>query len=41
WILIDARTHLGAHGSALCRSTLSDVAGELGCTAQTLVLTPR
>lgn len=41
WVLIDARTHLGAHGSALTRSTLSDVAGELGCTAQTLVLAPR
>jgi hypothetical protein len=41
WVLIEARTQLGAHGSALCRSTLSDLTGELGCTAATLVLSPR
>jgi acyl-coenzyme A thioesterase PaaI-like protein len=41
WVLIEARTQLGGHGSALCRSTLSDVRGEVGCTAATLVLAPR
>jgi acyl-coenzyme A thioesterase PaaI-like protein len=38
WIRMDAVTDLGAHGSALARSTLSDVAGPLGTTAQTLRL---
>jgi hypothetical protein len=41
WILLDARTSLGAHGAALARSTVSDLRGEVGCTAQTLVLSPR
>ena len=41
WVFLDARTQLGAHGSALARSTVSDVAGELGSTLQTLVLAPR
>lgn len=41
WLRMDARTQLGAHGSALARSTLSDVAGPVGGTAQTLVLAPR
>lgn len=40
WIRMDASTQLGAHGSALARSTLSDVAGPVGATAQTLVLAP-
>ena len=41
WVLLDAATQLGAHGSAMTRSTVSDVSGVLGCTAQTLVLAPR
>lgn len=41
WLHMDAATQLGPNGSALARSTLSDVRGTLGCTAQTLVLTPR
>lgn len=40
WLHMDAETQLGAHGSALARSTLSDVRGRLGCTAQTLVVAP-
>ena len=41
WVLLDARTQLGAHGSALARSSVSDTAGELGATLQTLVLGAR
>ena len=41
WVLIDARTTLGAHGSALARATISDLRGQVGATAQTLVLSPR
>lgn len=41
WLRVDAHTQLGAHGSALARSTLVDVAGPVGATAQTLVLSPR
>ena len=41
WILIDAVTDLGAAGSALARSTVSDVHGPVGVTAQTLVLASR
>jgi hypothetical protein len=41
WILLDARTTLGAHGAAMARSTVSDLRGEVGVTAQTLVLSPR
>lgn len=41
WLRVDAETQLGAHGSALATSTLSDVAGPVGATAQTLVLAPR
>jgi acyl-coenzyme A thioesterase PaaI-like protein len=41
WILLDAHTQLGGSGSALTRSTISDGEGELGCTAQTLVLALR
>ena len=41
WILIDARTTVGTAGSALARSTVSDVRGEVGTTLQTLVVTPR
>jgi hypothetical protein len=41
WVLIDAVTTLGANGSALARSTVSDLRGEVGSTAQTLVLSPR
>ncbi len=41
WLLMEAATQLGAHGSALARSTLSDVHGVLGAGLQTLVLAPR
>jgi hypothetical protein len=41
WILVDAHTTLGTAGSALARSTVSDVRGEVGTTLQTLVLAPR
>lgn len=41
WVLLDARTTLGTHGAALARSTVSDRFGEVGATAQTLVLAPR
>jgi hypothetical protein len=40
WILMDAATRLGPAGSALTRSTLSDVRGELGAGLQTLVVAP-
>jgi hypothetical protein len=41
WLLIDAATQLGPSGTALARSTLSDTAGAVGSTAQTLLLAPR
>jgi hypothetical protein len=41
WLLMDALTRVGTHGAGLARSTLSDTAGVLGSTAQTLVLAPR
>ncbi len=41
WVLIDAVTDLGTSGSALARSTVSDVHGRVGVTAQTLVIAPR
>ena len=41
WLRFDARTALGPAGTALARSTVSDVRGEVGTTAQTLVLAPR
>ncbi len=41
WVLLDARTNLGPTGSALTTSTISDCAGEVGATAQTLVVQPR
>ena len=40
WILMDAATQLAASGSALARSTLSDVCGPLGAGLQTLVVAP-
>jgi acyl-coenzyme A thioesterase PaaI-like protein len=40
WVLMDAATQLGPAGSALARSTLSDVRGEVGSALQTLVLAP-
>jgi acyl-coenzyme A thioesterase PaaI-like protein len=40
WLLMDAVTRLGPHGSALARSTLSDVRGEVGAGLQTLVVQP-
>ena len=41
WVLLDARTQLGAHGSALASSTLSDVHGVVGTGNQTLVVARR
>lgn len=41
WLLLDAATTLGTHGAALARSTVSDVHGPVGVTAQTLVLSRR
>jgi len=38
WVLLDATTQLGPAGSALARSTLSDVRGVVGAGLQTLVL---
>ena len=40
WLLMDAATQLGPAGSALARSTLSDVHGTLGSSLQTLVVAP-
>jgi hypothetical protein len=40
WLLMQATTQLGTHGSALARSTLSDERGLLGAGLQTLVLAP-
>lgn len=40
WLLMEAATQLGPHGSALARSTLSDRRGVLGSGLQTLVLAP-
>lgn len=41
WLLLDAVTQLGPGGSALARSTISDVRGPVGAALQTLVLSPR
>lgn len=41
WLRFDARTTLGTDGAALARSTVADVHGEVGATAQTLVLARR
>jgi hypothetical protein len=41
WILVDAETSIGTHGSGLARSTVSDVRGAVGATLQTLVVMPR
>jgi hypothetical protein len=41
WVHIDAVTSVGTTGAALTRSTVSDVRGTVGCTAQTLLLSPR
>lgn len=40
WVLLDAVTQLGAHGSALARSTISDRSGVVGAGLQTLVVAP-
>jgi hypothetical protein len=40
WVLMDAASQLGAHGSALARSTLSDARGVVGSSLQTLILAP-
>lgn len=41
WLCLDAATELGPNGSALTRSTLADVHGPVGATAQTLVVAER
>jgi acyl-coenzyme A thioesterase PaaI-like protein len=41
WLHMDAATQLGPNGSALARSTLGDVHGPVGATAQTLVVAKR
>lgn len=41
WVQLDAATTVGPNGSALARSTVSDLRGVVGGTAQTLVLAPR
>jgi hypothetical protein len=38
WVLMQARTQLSSHGSALARSVLSDKRGEFGAGLQTLVV---
>lgn len=38
WVHLDAATQLGTHGSALARSTISDVRGVAGAGMQTLVV---
>ncbi|GAB2465988.1 thioesterase family protein [Jatrophihabitans fulvus] len=40
WLRMSSVTQLGAHGSALARSTFADAHGEYGRGLQTLVLTP-
>jgi hypothetical protein len=40
WLLMQAATQLGPDGSALARSTLSDVYGVMGAGLQTLVVAP-
>jgi hypothetical protein len=40
WLKLEAATQLGPNGFALAHSTLSDGAGRLGSTAQTLVVAP-
>jgi hypothetical protein len=40
WVYMDAATAIGAGGSGLARSTLSDVCGPVGSTLQTLVVAP-
>lgn len=40
WLHMDAATQLGPNGSALARSSLADVYGPVGATAQTLVVAP-
>jgi hypothetical protein len=41
WVQLDAATQLGDRGAGLARSTVSDVRGPVGCTAQTLIVAPR
>lgn len=41
WVHLDAATQLGDRGVGLARSTVSDVRGPVGCTAQTLIVAPR
>jgi hypothetical protein len=41
WVLLDARTHLEAHGAGLARSILSDERGQLGLAAQSLFVASR
>lgn len=41
WLLMDAITRLGSHGTGLAQSSLSDQWGPVGTTTQTLLLAPR
>jgi hypothetical protein len=41
WICLDAVTRFGAPGLGLAESRLSDTGGQLGRTAQTLLVRPR
>jgi hypothetical protein len=41
WLMLDARTRLGADGTGLATSTLRDEAGVVGTGNQTLVISPR
>jgi hypothetical protein len=41
WVLLDAATTIGAAGTGLTTTRLSDEAGTIGQGMQTLVVTPR
>jgi hypothetical protein len=41
WVYLEAATQLGDRGAGLARSTVADVEGPVGCTAQTLIIAPR
>jgi Thioesterase-like superfamily len=41
WLMLDARTRLGADGTGLASSILRDEAGVVGTGSQTLVISPR
>jgi hypothetical protein len=41
WMAMDAQTRLGDSGAGLCTSVLSDAAGRVGVSTQSLLVTPR